>query len=521
MPFYSRNSARKSLIDTVAFRVASQIATVLGYIIMVRGMAKEDFGVFNLLYAFIPVVSTVASLGLEQVLLRYQPAYLSAGNRGAAAWLVRVVASSRFVTNAIVLGAVLLAWNQVAPLFKLTAYRPVFAVFCVLILLHFQVRILQLALGSHMLHRYSVGSTAILSFIKLAIYGALLWFDSLTLERAILADMAGYVVAYVVMRFAYRKHCEVGGDLTEFRPAPEERKRLIKHGLLNNFNDAGVLLIYSTMDNFFIAAFIDTVSVGIYAFYSRLNGMIVNLLPAKLFDNIIQPLFFATPSTDAARKIPQYFSFLINMNLLVQWPVLAFASAYHEQIVQVVFGGKFIEHSWLLPIILGFGTFNAIADPAGLVAQYEEKPGILLLSKLFAVYNIAAMAVLVPHMGIYGAALASGTAQAMKNVFVWWHVRYRAVWINARVGLLSGIGVWGAGVAACYGVKRLIDMPGLLHLGVGVVIFAATALVYLRTDAISTFDRSLLASVVGGKTAQFLRRLGLLPSGNNSAAAGG
>jgi hypothetical protein len=66
MALYSRDNARRSLIDTVAYRAMSQLATVLGYVVMVRGMTEEDFGVFNLLYAFIPVVSTFASLGLEQ-----------------------------------------------------------------------------------------------------------------------------------------------------------------------------------------------------------------------------------------------------------------------------------------------------------------------------------------------------------------------------------------------------------------------------------------------------------------------
>ena len=123
MALYSRDNARRSLIDTVAYRAMSQLATVLGYVVMVRGMTEEDFGVFSLLYAFIPVVSTFASLGLEQTLRRYQPEYLRAGNTAAAAWLARFVASARFGTNVILLSLILLAWNYFAPLFKLTPYR--------------------------------------------------------------------------------------------------------------------------------------------------------------------------------------------------------------------------------------------------------------------------------------------------------------------------------------------------------------------------------------------------------------
>ena len=126
MALYTRGRARRALIDTVAYRAISQVATILGYMVMVRAMTKEDFGVFNLLYSFIPVISTFASLGLEQTLRRYQPEYLRAGNRSAAAWLVRFVASARFGTNVILLSAILLGWNYVAPLFKLQPYRAEF-----------------------------------------------------------------------------------------------------------------------------------------------------------------------------------------------------------------------------------------------------------------------------------------------------------------------------------------------------------------------------------------------------------
>ena len=39
-----------------------------------------------------------------------------------------------------------------------------FEIFCLLILLYFQVQILQLTMAAHMLHRFSVGSVAMLSF---------------------------------------------------------------------------------------------------------------------------------------------------------------------------------------------------------------------------------------------------------------------------------------------------------------------------------------------------------------------
>jgi len=511
MALYTRGRARRSLIDTAAFRALSQVATILGYVVMVRGMTKEDFGIFNLLYAFIPVVSTVASLGLEQTLRRYQPEYLSAGNVAAASWLVRFVASARFGTNVLVLGATLLAWNQIAPLFKLTPYRGEFLILCMLALLHFQARILQLSLASHMLHRYSVGSMAVLAVVKLAAYSGLVALGALTLVNALFADIAAFALAYASMFRAYRAHCVPTDQRGTYRPEPAERKRLLRYGLYNNFNDAGTLILSSKSDSFFIAAIIDPVTVGIYAFYGRLNEMAHQMLPTRLFDNVIQPLFFSVARAESERKIPSYFTFLLNLSLLMQWPVLAYATAYHAEIVQVVFGGKFLEHSWLLPVVVAFSTLNVMATPVSLVAQYEEKAGIILLSKVFAIYNVAALLVLLPLAGVYGAAIASGSAQALKNAFIWWHVRRRARWTNVWAAMLAGAGLWTGVVVACEWLKTLIAGPAIVHLAVGVLLVGAGVLLHIRGPALAAGDRAILAHVLRGREAAVLRRLGLLP----------
>jgi len=511
-PIYTGGHARRSLVDTVTFRLLSQITTPLALIIQVRGMTEHDFGVYSLLYTFIPVVGTLLSLGLEQVMMRYQPEYLRAGNKKGAAWLMRRIAVGRLSTNILLICVVLLCWNLVAPLFKLTPYRATFAIFSLLILIQFQSRILQLALASHMMHKYSVGSTVTLSVVKLITYATLYFTHHFTVEAAIFSDIIAYACAYTMLRYIYNKRCLVPEARGEYTPTPEEKKRLFKYGLYNNFNDAGVFLLYSTVDNFFIAAYLDTLSVGIYAFYSRLRQMVVNVLPAKQFENIVQPMFFAIPADQADRNVPRYFSFLLNMNFLLQWPALAFATAYHHEIVQLIFHSKFIENSWLLPVVMGFATLNVVADPVSLVAQYEEKAHVLLLSKLFAAYNVLAMFLLVPWLGIYGAAIAAGTAQTAKNLFVWWFVRDRAVWTNARASVLSSVGIWGTVVGLCYAIKTVLHAPALVQVVVGALIFIPAGLLYIRSPALSKSDREILKTVTPGKAAGIMQRVGFLPA---------
>lgn len=509
MPLYERSKARRSLFDTITYRVASQVATLLGYVVLVRTMSKEDFGIFNLLYSFIPLVGTAASLGLEQTLRRFQPEYLRSGSVEGAAWLVRRVAALRFGTNLLVLCLVLLAWNHVAPYFDLGPYRSIFAIFCVLVLLHFQTQILQLTMAAHMLHRFSVGSVALLSFGKLIWYSALALAGALTLRAAIYADTAAYIVIFLFLRVMSRRHIAVTVSNGNYRPSADERKRILRYGLFNNFNDAGTLFLDSRIDNFFIAAFMNPIAVGIYSFYVRLNEMTINMLPGRLFDNIIQPMFFAVKPTEANSRLPQYFTFLLNTNLLVLWPVFAFSLVYHTEIVKVIFGGKYIEQSWLLPIILGFALINAFSTPVALVAQYEEKSHIQLLSKIFAIYNVIALLVLIPYLGIYGAALAIGSSQIMKNLFVWWFVRQRAVWINAAASLTFSIFVWTCAAALCWSAKSL-HVPAIMQLVFGTIVFLAAALVFARGPILCQSDRDLLVRLFEGKEARVLRVLGLL-----------
>jgi O-antigen/teichoic acid export membrane protein len=505
---YTRGKARRSLIDTALFRAVSQITTLAGYVVLVRGISKEDFGILNLLYAFIPAISTVASLGLEQTLRRYQPEYLRAGNQSAASWLFRFVASARFGTSVVVLSLVLLTWNWMAPVFKLTSYRGEFALFSLLVVLHFQARILQFALNSHMLHRFSIGSVAVLSVVKLVAYSLLAWQGSLTLINAILADTCAYVASYVLLTVVYRVRCRPSG-LAHHSPPPEERRRLLRYGFFNNFNDAGTAVLSVKSDNFFIAALIDPISVGIYSFYTRLSQMAGHLLPVRLFENVVQPLFFSMPHAEASKRVPNYFSLLIDANLLLQLPVLAYAIGYHAELVQVVFGGKFIEHSWLLPVIVGFATINVIAIPVTLVAQYEEKASIILLSKIFGVYNVIALLLLLPIAGLLGATLASGSAQAFKNLFIWWHVRRNACWLSCRTVMLTGFLVWGSAVGICYLVKRVTQLPAIAELVIGALICAVAALAYVRSPAISASDRRILGSVLRGREARVLNALGI------------
>jgi len=170
-------------------------------------------------------------------------------------------------------------------------------------------------------------------------------------------------------------------------------------------------------------------------------------------------------------------------------------------------------------MVMGFSVLTTMGTAVTLVAQYNEKAGIILLSKVLLIYNIIAMLLLLPAFGLYGAAFARGSGQALKNVFIWWHVRHEAVWLNGLSAVLSGLVLWGTTSGVCLLVRTSLHLPLLLHLLLGAAICAVAMIVHFRTHAIGATDRTLLASLFPGKEARYLRLLGLLPQVGHGGAS--
>lgn len=513
MALYSRELARRAVFHTVGFRVVSQLATVLGYVVLVRALSLYSLGIYSLLYSVIPIAGTVASLGLEQTLKRFQPEFLRLDNLAGSGWLVRSVTRARLVSTLALIALLLLAWRLVAPIFGLQAHRADFALLSIVVVLYFQVILLQSSLASHMLHRYSVGSAVVLSMGKLLAYLVLLRLSgTLTLKGAILADTGAYLLTYGFLYISHRRLCSDEYANAGYRPSLDERRRMRRFAILSNFSDASSLLLYVQTDNFFIAALLNPIAVGTYAFYARLNEMTLNLIPIRLFENVVNPLFFSVRSEQAAERLPRYFTLLVNLSLLVQLPLIAYSIAYHREIVQLLFGGKFIEYSALLPVIVAFAiSDNVISTPVTMVAQYTEKAAVILQSQLWGLYQIVAMLTLIPLAGLYGAAIATGTLHLFRNAYVWWRVRAWARWQNWSAAVPMGCLIWGVATAACLGLKAVTGFSPLIGMACGIVICAIAVMIHMRSAAISDQDRTILAEVLHGREAALLHWFGVLP----------
>jgi O-antigen/teichoic acid export membrane protein len=323
----------------------------------------------------------------------------------------------------------------------------------------------------------------VFSISKLLAYLAVTRYFEFTLQAAILSDSIAYAASYVVLAIAHLQHCRANNVERTHMPDDQERRRLFRFSVASHFNESSSLLLYSQTDNFFVAAMMNPLAVGAYSFFTRINEMVTQLVPTRLFENVVQPVIYATPQEQAPERLPRYFTFLINISMVAQWPIIMMSVVYHREIIELAFGGKFIEYSQLMPIVLAFAwSDNVPSLPVTMLALHAEKASLILKSQLFGVYQVVAMLALIPVMGLYGAAIATGTLHLFRNLWVWWKMRHTARWLNFGAAVRFGFAIWGAAALVCF-----------------------------RSGAISQSDREIMANLMHGRESRLLHRLGLAP----------
>ena len=378
--------------------------------------------------------------------------------------------------------------------------------FAVLLLSHFQCQLLAMSLSAHLMQKYSVGLTAVFSIVKLAGYGVAVAVWNLDLWTAILADVVAYCVFFVGLKYAYLlKADHRRGTMSRF--APQEAKRLIRYATYYSFNDAGHLTLDTRKDNFFLAAYLDTASVGAYAFATHFDDDDEPSVPILLLDSVIQPLFVSLDYKHDTQRVHRYFSLLLTLTLLARLPIFAFVAIYHREIVEVVFAGRFLEYSYLLAVVALFSLGAVISTSITLVAQLEEKAQFILASKIFGILGIAASLILIPLVGVVGAVIASGTAILLKNLFIWWFVRDLARWTNARAFVTSATVIWTLFAVVAQQERIWLAEHPLLALIGALGLLAVFSLVHLRV-AFTPEHRAIIGNLFSGRERKILQLAG-------------
>jgi len=477
---------------TVIFRVLSQLCSIVVTILLVRALSEHDYGIYNIFYSVIGLMSMVASFGLANTLQRYIPEYGGKGEHRLASKLYRAAALIRLFSNVLVLGLCLVFWERVAPVLKITPYKTYFMLFTLIVLLHMQKVLLEIALNSYFMQKYSQGFSVVFVLLKGVGYAAALGLH-LDLWYVLITDLAAYTVVFLLLQVVYTRKVPRSSKKQD-RFDREERKRITRYALFCNFNDVGTGMLSANFDNFILVMYLNPVAVGAYAFCQRITKMLVRLLPLSYLLDVIRPALFTAGAAMERGRIRTVFRILVKINYLCVVPIFFFLLVQGAAVIRIFFHGKFLEYSSILSGVFFFSMLNSIQIPVGLMAHLREKADAIFYSKIFALYNLIADVVFIRYLGIWGAVIATGTAILGKNLFLWYFVREYASFQGTGPFFMIMAGFWGT-VAGMVALLNSWITPLYLSFPIAIVLFVLAFLLQFHAVLFNREEKEILLNI--------------------------
>lgn len=453
----SRHLAKNTAYFTLASVGQKAIAFVY-FLFLARVMQPEATGAYFLAVSMSTIFSVVADVGLTPVLIRE----IARVPEKAKSLLREVLALKAGFAVLAVFGAVLVSWLLG---YDLALQQLIWLALLVLVVDTVQVTFYGVLRGFQRLQFESVGVFA--GMLTTATLGGLVLWQMPSLSLLLLALLAGSFVNLAVS--GSRVVAELGWGSLVPSIARARAKQLL--WIAFPFALAGVFVkIYSYVDSIFISKFLGTAAVGVYAIAYKFTYAF-QFLPLA-FIAALYPGLSALVGKDEAGLERMFTHALSYMALLVA-PLVFGIYAVAPELVQLA--GEGYESSApvlrllvlvLIPIFLDFpiGSLLNAAD------RQRTKTAILGVTM---VINVALNWVLIPQIGIEGAAWAALASFSAMLIMGLWFVRsIIPAWRVTRLGRICFWPFLSAGImlVVVMWLKPMIGWLPVIAVGAGVYV---------------------------------------------------
>ncbi len=395
---------RQVILKNMSFQVVSQFLS-LGLSLIATGVLSrylgvEAYGQFNYLYAFYYLFMTLNDFGMDTVVIRD-----ISQRRERAGVIIGTMSLFKICTSLVLAGA---AWISV----ELMTFDPV---------LESSLKIFALILPGLALQLPGLIFNVVLKLEYPAVIGffmriinfaviLLLVLNGCKLQALAMGMVACEFLSAGVIFFFSRKFLEI-----KWQFDAAEWKQIIKPSLCIGITGIFVALI-NRADFIMLERLRGIHDVGIYASMYKVTSLL-ETLPLLLMSSIF-PLFSKYASTDRAAlgRVYRKANRLLFRAAIVLGIFITISAPF---IIRVLFGAQYLEAVRGLQILVWATVALYLALPAGnlLISVGLEKFN-LIANMIAALLNIALNFLLIPKMGVTGAAIATAAAYGSLAVFL-------------------------------------------------------------------------------------------------------
>lgn len=386
----------------IGCRIIRALLNLLVTMLSARYLGPAHFGLVNYAASVVAFVTPVMQLGLNAILVQE----LVSDRQEQGKVLGTTITLNVFSSFLCMAGVA--AFAAVA-----NPEEPATLLVCALYSLNLPVQafeMIQYWYQAELLAKYT-SLASLGAYVIVSIYKVYLLVTGKSVYWFAVSQALDYLIACVVLWCLYPK---LGGQRLSF--SKETGNRMFSRGKYYILS-AMMITVFAQTDRIMLKAMIGESAVGYYSAAVTCAGM-----TGMVFSAIIETArpMIVQSKNDSALKYRQYVTFLYGVILyfaLIQSVLLA---VFAELVVEILYGIAYRPAVAVLRIVVWYTAFSYLGAARAIWILSEKKHSVLWRVNLCgAVANVVLNSLLIPCMGVEGAALASLITQALTNVGVW------------------------------------------------------------------------------------------------------
>jgi O-antigen/teichoic acid export membrane protein len=216
------------------------------------------------------------------------------------------------------------------------------------------------------------------------------------------------VILFVLFLFRLIKESRSKGEISQ---DPDLWKRIRSFGLYTYSSQLGYLVTDASLDIYLISFFLGVKSAGLYSFaYLQATGIYL-LVPISILTAIMTPFFTQKiVGGKTSDYLSRSFDLLNKYSLFFIIPISLVGISLAKPIISLVFDPKFLPSLWVFVTWMITAIFIQLNHILKIYLYVLEKVKIIFITQVLIIYNLVMDIVLIPRIGIIGAAIATGSS---------------------------------------------------------------------------------------------------------------
>ncbi len=418
-------------MQAVPWILASKILLFFAYfgisVLIVRGLGKEQYGVFALCKNFADVLVMLCGLGMNAAILRFVPELVVNRNK---AGLIRILWKSAALQLVLTIAAIAIM-SPMTPLFDKwfnTSFGPLILLTAVSVGFILAKSWYNDVLTSLFLGKW-VALTSFIQGVSWAIFlGWLVWAGGATVFSVIVVELVSIVLSGALAVFVLLRYIK---SLRWKSPLQGiGRTRVLEMGLATLGASIGRTLMMKYSETFFLGVYFGPAAVALYDLGLSSTMLVITFIPMAL-----QTIFasgFAEAYVKDKTCLPRLVASLYKVIVLFSIPVAAFGLFFAPSAVVLFYGKEMAGAGWIASSFCVIHLLPLIAIPLSMaVAAVEKVKEFLPLLYIRVAVNLVLDWLLIPqHSPIPG--IPGAIAAVVLTFVLTFPLRLR--WIRSLLG---------------------------------------------------------------------------------------